>query len=449
MKVLFITVYADSYKYDMFRFYIFRSAYQIIQRYESLNQIFPEEIDLEGKILSACTHHNPIYSEFDATTGQAKGLDVQLANLIARHMNGSLKTIFLECLPEVKPSECSGRMLNPSACFLNLVHWQLDVVRYGVPVLPFYSLVLLVPRGRPLHIYELLTDPYTPGIWWLIIWGSIARICVTLLSSRLSHVFNSSWKKTIKSLIIIGRFILTFVLLCGYEAKIVSFLANWPTKPDVTRINELRPAGMRVLMKSYLTLEAITADPRLTGIVQRRHRSPTIDIFSLDPNIAILVESETAKAIIRALPKYDHKTSQMRFVLLDERFDSTLLFYYFGHRNLIMHHFGTLLRSLYEAGIDQHWIKVAKASQEYIDSDESSTHMITFKQLKQWDSIFHDLWILCVIVFCIEICYPRLKVLCRKNRHFKIGTGSILRKRAQTYPLVCEKRRPKIARKSI
>lgn len=112
-----------------------------------------------------------------------------------------------------------------------------------------------------------------------------------------------------------------------------------------------------------------------------------------------------------------------------------------------MRHFRTMLNHLYEVGIDQHWMGSEDLRSELFYEADSGTNMITYLELKKMIPILMELWLLCVLVFGFELICYRLKKLISSVRSRKIRP--LQRDRAQTYPLLCVKRRLKSNRKSF
>lgn len=441
LDILYVAVYPDRSQYETFIYVVHSDAVQVIQ-YESLQQIFPDQTDLEGHTVNACTHHGGSYSEVDPVRGHSRGVDVELVRVIIGHLNGTLNVKFVECRPGERFVRCVERRLDLSECLFNFGRWRLENVDYGVPIMPFYSQVLVVARGEPLSVYELMAAPFTKSLWNLLNLMIVVGLCAILFMRILPQLklLDLSRNETGRKLLVLGINFLAWIMLCGYEAKIVSFLANWPSKHDVNSVGELQAAGIHVMLEPIMLPKDVTRDSRLLiGTLHVNRPLSSYDFSSVAPNTGLLVEYGAAMR----LKKY----GKTRFKIVDERLNTTLLFYHFGFRNCLMRHFQTMLNHLYEVGIDQHWMGSEDWRPGLFNEADSGTNMITYVELKEMIPVLMELWLLCVLVFGVEsICY-RLKKLFSNIRSRKIIP--LQRDRAQTYPLQSEKRRLKPTRKSF
>ncbi|EDS33425.1 conserved hypothetical protein [Culex quinquefasciatus] len=179
LDILYVAVYPDRSQYETFIYVVHSDAVQVIQ-YESLQQVFPDQTDLEGHTVNACTHHGGSYSEVDPVRGHSRGVDVELVRVIIGHLNGTLNVKFVECRPGERFVRCVERRLDLSECLFNFGRWRLENVDYGVPIMPFYSQVLVVARGEPLSVYELMAAPFTKSLWNLLNLMIVVGLCAIL-----------------------------------------------------------------------------------------------------------------------------------------------------------------------------------------------------------------------------------------------------------------------------
>lgn len=407
----------------MFNYVLFQDQIQIVTHYESTRQVFPGQINFDGRTISACTCQVGFFSMLDSTNGQPQGFDVQLVNLVFERMNGSLIINFADCDYYENDLDCLKKNAKLDKCKFNFGRWILNDAAYGIPVQPMQKTVLVIPRGAPLNVYELLAAPYTSTVWKV-------ATCVTILGTILfpsvlkrSPInflllvvcgFNDSYlnrSKAVEKLVILGFILLVFLLLSAYEAKITSFLAEWPYHADITAIEDLQAANVQILTSSHFVPKSIIGDPRLQGLIQRTNITRLEELFKNTQRIGFVIEYHTAQIILQKQLNFDHRTSRAYFVMMEERLSSDLVFFYLGKRNPTRARFAQLQQRVYESGMDLHCTRMFTASGSIQQTDlvEQPPKMIPFEQLWQLKWIFLCLWSCSLIVFMLEVSYLRVK----------------------------------------
>lgn len=426
----------------MFNYMIWQDFTSIIGRYESLRQAFPEQSDLAGRDIAACTHLGGIFSDFDPKSGEPNGLDVNSVSLVIKRMNGKLKVEFLDCSSSDTDAECVRRKLSQKNCMFNFARWMVKNAEAGVPLMPMNALVVLAPRAGAMNAWELLRAPFTINLWVTLILTML--ICIFVMGACFGRSgieivlfvvcgFSGSYlhrKKTVEKLISLSMSLLVFLLLSSYEAKIVSFLANWPYLPDITSIEELQRAGIAVATESHFTTSFILTDPRLRDLFIRL--TPSRDgSFVAKPNTAMLMGYETAQVGLHRISHFDFERNRAKFVMIEERLDVQLTFFHFGLRNPLMARFSQIYQKISEAGILQHYKNMIPLLYfEPNNQNQPEAAYIKHKELKQLQYLFYTLWLCSSIVFLLELISCRVNLSLRKLRKI-----SPVRPRALSYPL--------------
>ncbi|EDS32077.1 conserved hypothetical protein [Culex quinquefasciatus] len=313
----------------------------------------------------------------DPLSGIPKGFDVQLVNLVINRMNAELQIHYETCDPNVKE-----------------------------------EMVVVVPRGTPLNVFELLRAPYSTLAWNVVIFTTILGLMVAQIIWKHSAVnlfllilcelgeSTLDRKKPAEKLLILGFIMLVYLLLFAYEAKLVSFLADWPYNPDINSIDDLQQSRI-LLLANYVT-ESVLNDPRLRGITQKTNVSLIEELFAIPPDTGFLSQHEIANIILQKQLNVDRRTGRTRFIMLEERLGSNLAFFYFGLRNPLKSRFAQLQQRVYESGLNQHWIRTFAAQQSFRAVVDEPPKMIRFEQLQQLAMVFVALW-MCLIEFQISI----------------------------------------------
>lgn len=418
-NIVYIAIFVESYDYVVFNYMFISDIIQIIDHHKQLQNVFPEQIVFQGQAISACTGHTGFYSELDPVSGIPKGFDVQLVNLVISRMNAELQIHYETCDPNVKEVSCINRHFVRNSCKFHFGRWVLDDVENGVPISPMQEMVVVVPRGTPLNVFELLRAPYSTLAWNVVIFTTILGLMVAQIIWKHSAVnlfllilcelgeSTLDRKKPAEKLLILGFIMLVYLLLFAYEAKLVSFLADWPYNPDINSIDELQQSRI-LLLANYVT-ESVLNDPRLRGITQKTNVSLIEELFAIPSDTGFLSQHEIANIILQKQLNVDRRTGRTRFIMLEERLGSNLAFFYFGLRNPLKSRFAQLQQRVYESGLNQHWIRTFAAQQSFRAVVDEPPKMIRFEQLQQLAMVFVVLWMCCTIVFLLEMASYWLK----------------------------------------
>lgn len=298
----------------------------------------------------------------------------------------------------------------------------------GVPVLPMHSIVIIVPRGIPLNVFELLTAPYSQQSWDILTWTTVVgmilvqlflkRSAMNILMLIVCGLENSDQdrRKSIEKVITLGFIVLFFLLISAYEAKIVSFLSNWPHKPDVISVDDLQNVDIVVTSGTKFIPTAITENPKLRHLIRRTNVTALRDLFTAVPKVGFLSDLTMARIVLRKQLNIDPKTSRTQFVMLEERLATDLMFHFFGARNTMRTRFADLQQRIYESGFMEYWLSIYAASQSIQPADlaEQTPRMIKYAQLQQLKGVFFVLWGFSVVVFALEL-MTNLKLRDLKN----------------------------------
>lgn len=341
---------------------------------------------------------------------------MQLVGLVISRMNAKLVVNYESCDPNVENLNCFHRQLDDKYCKFHFGRWILWDVELGVYVLPMQEVVAVVPRGMPLNVFELLRAPYCSVTWKVIsslgILGLVIaqvifqRSAVNLLLLVVCELGESLLvrMKPVEKVVTLGVIVLVYLLLSAYEAKIVSFLADWPYQPDLRLIEDIEAMRVQLLANYYLP-QSVVDDPRLNGLITRTNLSVMEELFMIPQNVGFLSLYETARIILQKQLNIDRRTGRAHFVMLEERLSSELTFFYFGRRNVLRPRFALLQQRVYESGFDQHWIRTFAAQHSFRPVVDEPPKMIRFEQLQELKVVFMYLWMISLMVFLMELIY--------------------------------------------
>lgn len=69
VNILFAAICPQSDGHHVFNYMVVSDKIQVVQQYESLEQVFPEQLDFGGLPINACTSRCGFYSELDVVSG--------------------------------------------------------------------------------------------------------------------------------------------------------------------------------------------------------------------------------------------------------------------------------------------------------------------------------------------------------------------------------------------
>ncbi|XP_039432362.1 uncharacterized protein LOC120415051 [Culex pipiens pallens] len=376
-------------------------------------------------------------------------------------MNGSLHVEIIECQPGETISDCNDRLFDPRLCSFSIGRWFSSTPKYCAPLIPMHSLTIMIPNGTPLTEYALLLSPYSKSCWIIILCftfinASLIRILwrrsiVESLLLTICKLNGSSLKHkaTLEKLVTLAAILVAFIILAAYEAKISSYLANWPYRQDVKTLQDLREANIQVLIDSHSVLLANEKDHWLRNRLVTMDSKSLLATITTANNVAFVLERYSAKIILRQTTFIDGLANRPRYVMLEDPVDTSLTFYNFGNRNSFFARFVQLQNRIYEAGLDQHWMELIVASLSGLKNMDSTPKMIQLEQLQHLQSILFFLWFCSVLVLLLELGYARIRSLFLRIGQRRKVEVMHPRMRAFTYPFMKQARWKKTNRKSI
>lgn len=271
----------------------------------------------------------------------------------------------------------------------------------------------------------------------------LLTIC-KLNGSSLKH------KVTSEKLVTLAAILVAFIVLAAYEAKISSYLANWPHRQDVKTLQDLREANMKVLIHSHSVLLFNEKDHWLRNRLVPMDSQSLIATVTTSANVAFVMERYTARIFLKQVTIFDGVENRPRYVMLEDPVDTSLTFFNFGSRNAFLARFVQLQNRIYEAGLDQHWVELLLAATLTIQNQfDSAPKMIQLEQLQHLRSILFLLWVCSVLVLLLELGYVRIRRIVLEFGHRRKVGVMRPRKRAHTYPFMKQARWMNTNRKSI
>ncbi|XP_039430333.1 uncharacterized protein LOC120413527 [Culex pipiens pallens] len=335
---------------------------------------------------------------------RALGIDVEIVEIIVKHLNGFVKYYML--YPDIN---VQNQQFDLSLQYLrNLEH--VDHV-----FLPNQEQVCItVPKKHNRVMFIQLFRPFSGEVWifvvtvacyHLIFQNHVTRLIKKRLSSRFQIIqptLNIFCKHHVRFFIVTTQ-ILNFILIEAYLAKVITFLTTMQYEPNPRTLTDLdlrRQSFIVNQQEAYI----LSNYPNLK-LVHYSNKNP--DFFE---KYATVVYCKIAEYWCHSKVNYNPETNDQKAFILDERPASVMNFYSFRKFSPFSELFQDYINQLADTGI---WSKIynqwSTSLGQFETFLENNDRLITFDDMVSLWVVTTVAYLICICVFICELILTNMK----------------------------------------
>lgn len=325
-------------------------------------------------------HLNPsIPFHHYVSESKAKGIDVEIIEMIIKHLNGSVR--YYKKLRDINDEK---RPIDVSLQYFR------EFLKVDTVFLPNHEqLCITVPKVHERMMFLQLFRPFSPAVWMF----SVVVACYHLvLRNRILKpfkIFNSIEEHT--KFFTIANEIFNFILIEAYLAKVITFLATMQYEPNPRSLADLdRLKQTFIVNKQEASL--LINYPNLK-LIHNSNRSPDyLEKYSS------IVYCKIAEYWIHTDGNYNQETNDAKVFILEERPASVMNFYTFPRFSPFTVLFQEYINRIADTGI---WSKIY--NRWSTSPDQFETFFETSERVIKFDDMV-SFWVVTTVAYMICIC---------------------------------------------
>ncbi|XP_035774392.1 uncharacterized protein LOC118457169 [Anopheles albimanus] len=326
----------------------------------------------------------------------------------------------LNCQPMEIYKDCISRQ---KGSFIVLNRLTLDEYRKdAVDAIEMEKYVVFAPRGRLLSFEEIWLKPFDWSVWIIIAiicFASYLMHCIApkTIGNNLFLLALIGLEKRklrlsgrLEKFIAAGLLVLFYLMTCAYETKIIAYMIDTPSEPDPKTIDDLRRRNITIVLDNkamnrsirQFKYDMIFEENYGASLYNFKNRAYVFNYALRD-----VVNVNTLNA--------DPQTGKTQFMFLNEHIFTDISFFNFYDAPLIQRRFARFQRTIFEAGLRQHWrstvvrylkkyrilpyLNVSSGNQQNVVESETLWLIFGFMLV---------MWSLAMIVFLLEITFAQV-----------------------------------------
>uniref|UniRef100_A0A453Z3D9 Ionotropic glutamate receptor L-glutamate and glycine-binding domain-containing protein n=1 Tax=Anopheles quadriannulatus TaxID=34691 RepID=A0A453Z3D9_ANOQN len=345
------------------------------------------------------------------------GEDIALLQLFAKTLNLELHLTKLQCNDNESISHCSSKLNNLDVLWnRNFFH---RYNKFSVSCMEMEQIAIATPAGRLLTIWEIMLKPFQHSVWWLILALCLGFLLMEQLAPKM---FSNSlvglalfgfekrqlrFTRPSEKMVAVALIVMFFLLKCGYEAKLISYITQTPREPGAQTIQDLRNRNITVYHRNFDTKPM----DKLHGMLGKYESN--IMLFD-----GLTVLENRVGLQINTMHNEATRDAEHSYKILPENVLEMLPFYTFHPKTLIRRPFQTFQYRVFEAGLPSYWRQANFKCPKFYKSitqinDQQTEYLMHVDNLKPLVLFFCLLWAMAIVVFMVEVIVVRCFACCR------------------------------------
>ncbi|XP_039430334.1 uncharacterized protein LOC120413528 [Culex pipiens pallens] len=326
-------------------------------------------------------HLNPsIPFHHYVSESKAKGIDVEIIEMIIKHLNGSVR--YYKKLGDINDEK---RPIDMSLQYFR------EVLKVDTVFLPNHEhLCITVPKVHERMMFLQLFRPFTAEVWMFAVAVACYHLVLKHRILKSVKIFNSI-KEHIKFFSIANE-IFNFILVEAYLAKVITFLATMQYEPNprsIADLNRLKQAFIVNKQEASLLINY----PNLK-LLHNSNRSPDyLEKYST------VVYCKIAEYFFHSDANFNQETNDAKVFILEERPASVMNFYTFPRFSPFTAMFQEYINRIADTGT---WSKIY--NQWSTSPDQFETFFETSERVIKFDDMV-SFWVVTIVAYlsCIFV----------------------------------------------